>query len=354
MIGKFLATVRVPSLAFTFPSQWKMRFAVAGSTLLLLNAGAQSYRGAGELLFSSFGPTNVYKESHRFEFRVEGRRWWIKTKPTWPAPYDYREAAFDGRTVYWLQSLESMVAERKAAGENVGVNIANAFTQKDGDILHDLDLDQMPAIWLSYCSGAFFKQQTNAMIEPAIAFGLQPSKYCQGPFKQKALWTLHERFPHTPIQVSYVADGWYRLPSPHEPVRRPAPFQDGFTNVVFKADQFKIIGSLALPQAATIETFRPGVMPDEREKLVLRFRYELKLLSAERTGKSEDDFVPKIPGVTTMIDDRFYSLAGSLSYFATNAWIDENTLTNSRRFATAVANKICYSHDTKKDKPPKE
>ena len=327
----------------------KIRRAVYWSTAAIATlANAQSYEGTGELSFGLFGPTNISRSSLRFEFRVADRHWWIKTTPAASAPYDYREASFDGLTVYWLQNLEAALGARTAAGEKLGVNIANSFIQNGGDILHDLDLDEIPAIWLAFCSGAFFKQQTNEMVEPAITFGHSAARYSEAPFKQRALWVLNERFPHTPKEVSYIADGWFRVPPPRRPVRRPKPFDDGFTNVVFRADRFKAFGSLVLPEAASIETFGPGIKADEREKVVLRSRYELKLLSAREAGNLTNTFVPKIPGVTTVIDERFYERAGSLSYFITNSWIDENTLTNSRRFATTVANKVCYSEDTEK------
>ena len=285
LISEILAIVRPVSIRAAL-------VAVTTVALVQPKADAQSYEGTGELSYSWFGPTNVHKESSQFEFRVDDRRWWIRTVPTSHAVPDYREASFDGTTVYVVESVESVVKKRKAAGEKVGYNIATAFLQKGGEILHNVSLDEIPAIWLTFCSGSFFKRQTNAMVEPAITLGQVRDQYHRLPLKEKAVWSLNADFPHIAKEVRYIADGSIHL-ADRDPVRRPEPFQDGFTNVVFKADRFKTIDSLALPETATIETFRPGPRPEDSQRLAMMSRYELKLLSARRSKSSDEAFRSK-------------------------------------------------------------
>jgi len=313
LISEILAVARL--LSNRTATQRAMLAAVAAGALLQPKAGAQSYEGTGGLSYSWFGPTNAHKESSRFEFRVDDRRWWIRTVSTSNAVPDYREASFDGTTVYLLESLESIVQRNEAAGERI--NVATGFLQQGGEILHNVSLDEIPAIWLTFCSGSFFKRQTNAMVEPAITVGQVRDQYHRLPLKEKALWSLNMDFPLLPNEVRYIADGSIHLAG-RDPTRRRAPFQDGFTNVVFRVDRFKTVDSLALPETATIETFRPGVRQDDSEKLTMTSRYELKLLSARRSNRSDETFAPRIPGPTHITDNRFYAKVGSLSYLITN------------------------------------
>lgn len=251
--------------------------------------------------------------------------------------YDYRECAYDGQYLYLLNSMVTRVDADKSAGKKVGSNVATAWIYKNQHAITEVSASQMGVIWLMFASGEYFKSTTSNLVEPVVLLGIyRATDTPQFRGKQQAFWKLQEMPPYCPIEAYYLDDGIEYLPFPIPPKKRLAPFDVGFTNIIFKINGFTNVDGLQMPTDGVLETFKPK--PDHQKETGGTYRvsrYHISTTSV-KVGSSEIAFRPVLPGETFIGDARFYQQADNLSYVSTNVWPSEMAITNKEAFKKAT------------------
>lgn len=114
------------------------------------------------------------------------------------------------------------------------------------------------------------------------------------------------------------------------PARRKPPFDEGFTNAVFRVTSLTNWGGAQVPWSAELDTFRPA--PGDQPRLVRYTRYEIMLTKWSKNPK-EVEFKPRLPGLTTISDARVFHLVGSHTYLAREDWPSLEEVTRAAGFA---------------------
>jgi hypothetical protein len=183
---------------------------------------------------------------------------------------DYRESAYDGQNLYLIDSLAGSIAAAKAAGKRVGANTATGWIYKDQHVVLDIIGSQMGPIWLMFASGEYFKSLTNNLVEPAVVLGLYvPSISVTRQIRPRASWRLQENPPYFPVEVSYFDDGMVYLPPPQKPIKRLPPYENGFTNAIFKVNNFTNVGGASNPECWRNGNFSSARWPCRHRRAVL-------------------------------------------------------------------------------------
>ena len=253
---------------------------------------------------------------------------------------DYRESAYDGQYLYLIDSLAGSIAAAKTAGKQLaGKNTATGWIYKDQHVVRDVIGSQMGPIWLMFASGEYFKSLTNNLVEPAVVLGLYiPSLSVTRQIRPRALWHLQEDPPNFPVEVSYFDDGTIYLPPPRKPIKRLPPYENGFTNAIFKVINFTNVGGLQIPNVGVLETFHPRDGLTGTGELYCASRYEISVKSV-KLGLPPTVFRPEFPGVTAISDVRFYDRAAAVTYLQSgdSAWLPEQVITNKEAFKRKAA-----------------
>jgi hypothetical protein len=226
---------------------------------------------------------------------------------------DYEEASFDGTNIYYLSNIQSAVERQRRKGVKMAPNIAHGRSYI-GQVFNLRLADEVGPIWLAYASACYLQGRTNDLVEPAMAFDGSGDRY--GPplhKKLKAKWTLSETEPRFPTRVVYLSDGYMRSPSGQ--VRRPPPYDAGFTNAVYEVDAFTNVTGTSFPLTSSLKVYRPRAAAATNKGLYLFVEYRINLTSIATTVQVAT-FQPAIPGVTMLQDER----SGRLFYNATSTW----------------------------------
>ena len=161
---------------------------------------------------------------------------------TWPpGSSNYIQCAWDGK------ALRTVVADYRG-GANSGSVWLNAGTV-ESLMVPTADVPFLPALWLAYCSSGYFESRKDHEVEPVWPQD-NPLLRKQG-FRVRAEWALADGDPHLPEAVAFLNDGIYRgydekNLKPIE-IPLPPPYQEGFTNAVYRANSMTNVDSLRVP-----------------------------------------------------------------------------------------------------------
>lgn len=113
----------------------------------------------------------------------------------------------------------------------------------------------LQALWLTYCSSAYFQSITNGKIEPIWMLD-NPLLPAQG-FTLPGKWTLNELPPHLPSELFYLSDGIYHgynsdTKQPRE-IKLRVPYDTGYTCAVFRATSTTNFNGIGFPMAFYFE-----------------------------------------------------------------------------------------------------
>jgi hypothetical protein len=227
---------------------------------------------------------------------------------------DYEEVSFDGTNVYYVCNMTTKIERQRSIGDKLDApNVALGRAYK-GQLFHLRVADEVGPIWLAYASGCYLQSRTNQFIEPAMVFDGSGVTY--GPPKHaelRAQWTLSDSSPRFPVWLAYFSDGYMELPSGR--VRRPKPYDAGFTNAVYCVEAFTNANGLQIPLASSLKIFKMKPNATASTDLYLFAEYQMNV---SNIAHSIDvvRFQPEIPGITVVHDERF----GRQAYYATNKW----------------------------------
>jgi len=234
---------------------------------------------------------------------------------------DYTEVSSDGVFLYYLSNLESAIANQKKRGANFGVDHNTAVARRyKGELFHMRFVDEVSPIWLAFASGCYFKNRTNDYVEPGFVFD---SVQEYGPPERKRLksfWRLNEFKPFMPVSVVYIGVGKIKGPN-GDLIDRPSPYNNGFTNAVYRIISTTNINGVEFPQHSKLEIFRPTSLFDTNSPLIPFITYEMSLTAfLRRTGIFH--IQPELPGITAIQDEAAFegSSIPRVTYKSKDRW----------------------------------
>jgi len=286
------------------------------------NSHAQQFEVDGQISFS----TGDIRSRTYFRAVVNDQKWYINLTEDSKTNYDYKEISFDGKYCYCFTSLKSYVEEHQKRGEKVGANIATGWIVKES-FYRSIFAHEAGPIWLAYASRYFFNNLTNKLIEPVISLNCEripPSPSSPSTLaKQRIDWDLEQNFPYLPKTIVFYDDG-VRIAAPFR--KRQPPFDNGFTNIVFRVLESTNLSGMVLPTVVTLNVACP-----RQGELGLLYSYRISNVNI-LTKSIENSFVPVIPGQTHVTDGRFRSEAGLISYEIETNWLSEGEVRSFPQF----------------------
>lgn len=298
----------------------RLAFGLALALLGSVSGAGEPYEVKGEISYVDYlQNTNRHYLTVSFTIAVDSPKWFIHGESQ--NGYDYQEASYDGENLYYLANFASDIEKQRAGGKRMADNIGTCWAFK-GEILHTELAHKFTPIWLAYASGAYFQSRSNALVEPAITYGVSSWEYeYSDRFKQRGVWTLQSDWPHLPSEVIYFEDGMRRVRG-YPQLARPcqAPYDNGYTNAIYQVLRFTNVNGLVLPALARLDTYVPMDKGTSSNDLKHISTYEISLHSVRSTGFTAS-FKPAMAGVFSVSDLRF-SQIGPLMY-KTKKWLSE-------------------------------
>ena len=193
----------------------------------------------------------------QFSVSVRGCEWILRIKPD--NKEDYSECAFDGESMYYLDSFVNWRRSQLQAGGRVGHNSGFAILKKDSmPMMHP---PESAIAWFAYASSCELKGISNRVVRPI--FYEHPS-LVEHDHRYTFLGDIEraEQSPRLPASAVFFYDGFYRqLPDSWrgEFLLKPrsAPFQNGFTNSIYTTFSWTNIGRSRFPVQVGFVHFEP-------------------------------------------------------------------------------------------------
>lgn len=272
-----------------------------------------------------------------FSIQVEPSQWSVRIEGLDDEAFDYREAASDGITLYYVNCFETAVQRMRERGETTGDNIVNAWVYS-GEILHNSFGHQIAPVWLAYGSSRFLDGNLAGWMEPVITYGAPSDVYSyQNRYLQEVLIDREPQPPSLPSTVVFLHDGMIRSMTEAElqiPLR--TPWHQGFTNAVYQVLSWTNIGSLRLPLESELRTFRTTAEPQRRtsDELILYALYRIRLDSA-RLGAAVQ-FPPILPGVAVVSETRLPGVSAIPYESRTGRWLAPEALMQTDLYLSKI------------------
>lgn len=136
-------------------------------------------------------------------------------------------------------------------------------------------------LWLTYFSSRYLKYADKNKTPPPTAMNVAGGSILPDfdEYYEKCEWDV-ALYTGLPTKFIAMHDGFMRGPVMGKLVsvgKYPAPFDQGFTNIIFNASDFALVSQFRLPRKATLEVF---VCKDKKLQLGHRFSIETLQLDA--------------------------------------------------------------------------
>lgn len=268
---------------------------------------AEGFTVSGTIEFRAFrNKQTVYLENREFSLIYDAHTGCWKIRTSKAGSIDYAEKSFDGSYIYGLNS-QFLQTNGTISRANVGKIEEFAVPEPDGSRINTL--------WVGYASAGYFKSLTNKMVYPPWLLDDPTARL--GGFAVEANWALNKDAVGLPAVVIYKSDGIFHGMNERngKPItfRERPPFDNGYTQAVFKVTESKNLGTCAVPLAFTFSRFS-----------VASGNYELlteEVVSAQDVENTSQqvNFPPGFVGKADIYDGRFkvpsFSKPGQYDYF---------------------------------------
>ena len=252
--------------------------------------GEIAFKAEGKILYEVFMNDQVERSSAKdFRVVVQGCRWLV-------------ESSNLDEDFYMLKTFADGLINNVARGRitnNPALNKYASVVEKE-DVPND-DISGISFIWLAYCSACYLDSVRDNAFKPVWLlddYTLRPKGYTMHGLLKRENGFL-------PQELVYLHDGLIRARARGSPVtmRAPAPFQNGFTNAIYRMLATRTVGSIKIPQR--FEFLRFGLRKDGiATSLGLRCRITGELTTAY-PRVAESDFLRELEGRVVVADTRF-------------------------------------------------
>jgi hypothetical protein len=164
------------------------------------------------------------------------------------------------------------------------------------------DYSGISFLWLAYCSSCYFASVSDHKYKPVWLLDDHALRGEQ--FAMEGILTLMET--GLPERLIYLSDGLMRARGPNGRIilRSPSPYNNGFTNAVYKVTASTNVGNLSLPSAFSFTRY--GLTKAEGNVASLYVRSQINgNVENVFIPISASDMIPPLNGVTFVQDKRF-------------------------------------------------
>jgi hypothetical protein len=275
------------------------------------------------------------QSTYNFLARSDGCTWLISSKKLSDATFDEVTAIGNGERVFILMNMASQIARNRSRGQTVGLNESQAVVMPTPVPVLEA-APELGLIWLTYLSSCYFTNTGSNRIYAPIALNIAGGTVLPPAmvYYLGGVWQLDE---HTmlPSALAGIDDGYAkgllsgRLVNAY---RYSPPYQDGFTNLLFKVTLCEQALGMRLPKKADLQVLwmRTG-KPEPIHEMAI----EADAFDAVPITPIPE---PSPRGITIVTDARLSTSNGPvlLGYLATNEYLAAASLTNLPDFQAAV------------------
>jgi hypothetical protein len=294
--------------------------------------------GSGTLSFKIIQEDGSVSQSDNFEFSfiVRSCNWNITLLHNGDTNFDYFKASFDGTNLYKILDYQKAIPiEERSAGSTIAT-----ATEDNSCIPHFIDVHEIPIIWFAYASPCCLEtRQDKAHFEPLSNFGIQLRSFpflLTGRYQQQ--FQDHVNASGFPDAAVWFDDGLLYDENGRTMKRWP-PFDQGFTNSMFASLSYTNLNGTQVPDHFTFTTFRPKESAKSTNDIFASYEYEGWLTNISFTVPLDQSFVPALPGMTHIVDQRFVNDKISIQHIAYNSatnWLTINQVKQLPQYQTAL------------------
>jgi len=282
----------------------------------------------GVVTHEQFGP-NPLQKNYSFVARSHGSRWAISCLEEPRSAFNEILAVGNEEGVFITLEFNPNTPSKTMDGRDlVGrrtVNTSQAIVFKS-QVPGTAFAEAIGPIWITYLSGHYFQTvRTNMLPAPTelnVAGGcILPPFH---PFHLRSFWEL-DGVSRLPMLFHAMDDGWIRRMRRGELEtvgRYPPPYENGFTNIIFKVTERQTFLGHQLPRKAALDVF--WVYNSKLEK-VHRF-----IVEARRFEEAPDTPIPEpsTRGIAVVADERATTsnIPIRVEYVATNRFLSEQEI----------------------------
>ena len=268
----------------------RLLLALIMGTQLAASGAETSFKAAGRITCEVFSQDALERSWVRdFKFAVDGCHWTVESFNT--------EESF-----YALKSYEDGIIHnvgRVPASTNTAMNKYASVVENE-DVPRD-DTSGISFVWLAYCSACYLNSVADNKFKPIWL--LEDLTLRNEGFTMQGF--LKREDGGLPREMTYFHDGliYARMKGTGRiTLRAPPPFQDGFTNAIYRALETTNVGAFKIP--LKFEFLRFGVPGGSAATLSVRCKITGELKSTVANAVASD-FAPKLEGRTYVQDTRF-------------------------------------------------
>lgn len=170
------------------------------------------------------------------------------------------------------------------------------------------DTDFIQPIWLAFASSCYLRRATNGML-PRVWTYEHPIQVFTNNLVEAAWHTTPEP-PYLATSIIFLNNGTYYageyrgVEKSVNPLRQPKPYENGYTNAIYRADHLTNFEGLVVP--LHFKLTRLERVQDAKRAADLRLFSSAEASVSHLTHHDVDRFLPDISTNTTVVDRRFF------------------------------------------------
>ncbi|MCL4788064.1 MAG: hypothetical protein KJ070_14930 [Verrucomicrobia bacterium] len=237
-----------------------------------------SFEVAGEVRCTTFGEEGTNTYFSRYQAAVSGCQTLIRSRllldddPDYGD--DYHEYSCQGSNSTLLIRHRDDLKFTNATPVNLGVinfkkpqrawNQGTLFVRPDP--LPPYGFEAITSVWLAYGSQCRYGQNGQGSVSPAVFVG---DEFRESGFKVKSHWVVESKRPGLLNFVAEFSDGnsYQKQGSQIEVKPWPKPFDNGFTNAIFRTTEWTNVADYTLPRKFELVAFQPDLAALPQKKL---------------------------------------------------------------------------------------
>jgi hypothetical protein len=265
-------------------------------------------------MIKEISPDGTLIAQHRFNARIQGCKWIIRTDFSPSSGMSYLEDSFDGDTVYHYIQF---------AGKVQGITNTSSAVIEINDVPHE-KARYATTIWMAFASGCYFEKVKNNHVkqflysnDPSLRFTNQ---------QVKVDWESCKVWPSVPVYVDFYDDGFVHSRRNDKPftIQRLPPYDGGFVSHKYSVMTFTNVENITIPAVFKMETYAPKMHGSDAADLQL-VDTEIGSVESITIDQKNDGFAPSIDMATYVEDRRFASFkppAQQIFYYNTSGrWL---------------------------------
>lgn len=277
--------------------------------------------------------TDVYS----FSMYVSNHVWKVRltelTSPPIGKRIAYREIGNDGNCTYTIRALKEQVESQAGnPGQRVRLNSSTGEIEQ-GQVPAVDGCEHLSIIWLAYAASSHLRTNVSGQLTPLFVAAGNSDVLRHVGFTQRSNWSLETESPNCPKWVTFHSDGniyswsdradaWVIPPTktPHS-----LPYNGGFTNMHYYAEQFTNCNGIRLPSSCNLFVYTPKIGGTNSGQLHAVQILSLKMEKCQVGLISPTSYVPGHPdGLCYVTDMRFIKeqkVVFGFNYLQTNGWL---------------------------------